>query len=134
MSVVAIRAALEGALNAITPSIATAWENAAFTPPASTIPYQQVWLLLARPSSPEAGSCYFELGYLQVNLKYPRLTGSAAAAARADLIRSTFKQGNSFTSSGQVVNITDTPEVSQGVDDGLTFTIPVKIRFKAFVT
>ena len=55
MSIVSIRAALETALNAITPAIATAWENDAFTPPDLETPYQAAFLLLAQPENTEIG-------------------------------------------------------------------------------
>ena len=112
---------------------ATSFENVAFAPPALSVPYQQVFILFARPDNAEFGSSHRELGYMQVTLKYPRQAGSSAIGARAELLRTTFKRGNSFVSGGVTVNITDTPEVSQGTDDGVMYSVPVKIRFAAFI-
>ena len=55
MSVVAIRAALEARLNAMTPTLDTAWENTTFVPKEGT-PYQRVYLLPAIPENPTSGN------------------------------------------------------------------------------
>jgi hypothetical protein len=112
---------------------ATAFENVAFSPPLLSVPYQQVFILFARPDNSEFGSSHTELGYMQVNLKYPLQAGTSAIGARAELFRTTFARGNSFVSGGVTVNITDTPEIAQGVADGTMFSVPVKIRFSAFI-
>lgn len=132
MSVVAIRAALETALNGMNPTIATAWENVAFTPTPGT-PYQQVNVLFAEPENNEYGSRHREIGYMQVKLMYPLQNGTATAAARAELIRTTFYRGATFTSGGVTVVIEKTPEVSPGSVEGDRYTIPVKVRFFANV-
>jgi len=133
MSVVSVRAALETALMTITPAIATAFENVAFVPPAASVPYQKAFVLFAEPFNGEMSSTHQELGYMQVTLNYPRQAGANAASARAELIRAAFKRGKSFTSGAVTVNITNTPEISQGIDVGTMFTVPVKIRFSAWI-
>jgi hypothetical protein len=132
MSALLVRAALEVALAAMTPSLATAWENTPYTPVAGT-PYQQVTLLLAEPDNSQIGPSYTEQGYLQVSLAYPLNDGPAAAATRAELIRSTFYRGASFAASGVTVNIERTPEISPGRVDQDRYVIPVKIRFYAHI-
>lgn len=129
--IVNIRAALETALNGMSPALATAWENNAFTPPASTVAYQKVHLMFAMPENPEWGASHQELGFLQVTLCYPLQVGTSAVAARAELLRTTFRRGVSFTDSGVTVTITKTPEVSAGTPAGDRFEMPVKIRFMA---
>lgn len=133
MSTVLIRQALEVALNAITPAIATAFENANFKPPAESVPYQIVHVLFARPDNREIGRSHQELGYLQVKLMYPIRTGSLAAMTRAELLRTTFYRGSSFTSGGVVVNITDTPEITPGEIEESRYSVIVKIRFRSFI-
>ena len=123
-----IRAALEVALNAMSPSLSTAFENAPFTPVTGT-PYQKVQLLFAEPVNTEFGSRHRELGFMQVTLFYPLLVGAAAAAARAELIRTTFYRGAAFVNGGVTVTVSNTPEVSPGSVDGDRFAIPVKVRF-----
>ena len=129
-----IRAALETALSGMTPALATAWENVAFAPPASTVAYQKAYLMPATPDNIEYGATYIEQGIFQVTLAYPIQTGTNAAMARAELLRTAFKRGNSFTSSGVTVRIMRTPEVSAGTVEGDRFTLPVKCRFSAFIS
>lgn len=129
MSAVKIKAALETALSGMT-TLATAWENIEYAPIAGT-PYQQVNILFAEPDNIEYGSNHRELGYMQVKLMYPLKNGSLTAITRAELIRSTFYRGASFTSSGVTVIIERTPEISAGSVEGDRWAIPVKIRFFA---
>jgi hypothetical protein len=131
VSIVLVRAALESALNGMSPALSTAWENHAFTPPAVSTPYQRAFLLAARPDNQVFGSAYFEQGIFQIDLMYPQQSGSAAAAARAELLRSTFSRGASFTSGGVTVRISDTPEVMPGMNEESRYRITVKIRFFA---
>jgi hypothetical protein len=137
MSAVKVRAALESALNGMTPSLATSWENQKFTPPAPTVAYQRVTLLLAQPANVEFGSAYREEGFLQVDLCYPLDGaggttgggGAGLATARAELIRTTFPRGASFTASGVTVHVTKTPEIMPGRVEEDRFVVPVRIPF-----
>lgn len=131
MSVVIIRSILETALDAITPSIATAFENVSYQPPSATIPYQIAWVIFATPDNPETGAGYRELGFMQVTLQYPLQAGTSAAAARAILIRETFKKNTSLSNSGVVVTINKTPAIGNGVVDTDRWAVPVKIPFHA---
>ena len=158
MSIINIRALLENKLNVITPSLATVWENTPYNPIAGT-PYQQVYLLPAEPSNPTMGDGFYrEQGLFQITLMYPLQKGSASAAARAELIRTAFKRGQSIaiTVDGYILNedgsylldedgnriiiedsspitvrIDKTPEVSQGRVDGDRWALPVKVRWFA---
>lgn len=155
--VVNIRAALETALNAMSPALATAWENVAFAPVAGT-PYQRINLLLASPENIEFSRTHREIGYMQVKLMYPLQTGTAAVSARVELIRSTFYRGACIVASGShlggifnyliddmglvdswgvvdetIVIIDKTPEVSPGSVEGDRYAVPVKIRFYATI-
>jgi hypothetical protein len=133
MSTVSIRAALESALNAMTPALATAFENVNFKAPAESVPYQMAHVIFARPDNLEIGRSYQELGYLQVKLMYPIRTGSLAAMTRAELLRTTFYRGSTVTSGGVVVNIIETPEITpSGVEDN-RYSVIVKIRFRSFI-
>ena len=133
MSLTAVRAALETALNAMSPKIATAWENDEFTPPADTVPYQAVNLLTARPDNQEIGRAYVERGLMQVTLRYPLKKGPAAAVARAEMLRATFFRGASFTASSVTSIIEQTPEIMPGFVDQNRWAVPVRIRFYAQV-
>lgn len=128
MSAVKIRAALETALNAMSPAISTAWENMAFTPVAGTA-YQQVNVLFADPDNTEFGSRHRELGYMQVKLMYQLQVGTSVVMARAELIRTTFYRGASFTNGGVTVIVEKTPEIGVGQVEGDRYAVPVRIRF-----
>lgn len=130
MSLAQIRVALETQLNSISPALATAWENAAYTPVADT-PYQQVALLRAQPDNIEIGPGFTDRGILQVNLFYPKDVGPGAAEARAELIRTAFPYASSFASGGVTVNIIATPEVAPARAEDDRFMVPVKVRFSA---
>ena len=131
MSIVSVRAALEAKLNAMTPSLSTAWENVPFTPVTGT-PYQMVFLLPATPANPTMGDGYYrEQGIFQVTLMYPLQAGPKTAADRAELIRAAFKRGTSMTSGGITTIVERTPEIGQGRVDGDRWALPVKIRWYA---
>ena len=68
---------------------------------------------------------------MQIKLMYPLQVGSVTAITRAELIRSTFYRGASFTASGVTVIIERTPEIGAGSVEGDRWAIPVKIRFFA---
>lgn len=131
--IVNIRAALETALAAMSPTLTPAYENVAFTPSAG-VPYQRVNLLAARPDNREISADYVEQGLFQVTLCYPTGAGPAAAATRAELLRATFRRGATFISGGVVVLVTDTPEVMPAYVDADRYCVPVIIRWMAQVT
>lgn len=125
-----VEAALETALNGMSPALATAWRNVPYTPVAGT-PYRQVAFLHAEPDNPVFGAGYIARGYMQIDLYYPAGTGPAAARAYAETLRTTFERGNSFTASGTTVIIDRTPSISDGSLDGDRWRVTVKIRFYA---
>jgi hypothetical protein len=63
MSLAQVRAALETALNSISPAIDTAWENAPYTPVDGT-PYQQATLLRAQPDNSRNWPDLFRPGHI----------------------------------------------------------------------
>lgn len=128
MSLVSIRSALETALAGITPALATAYENAPYSPIVGT-PYQAPFLLPAEPDNPEIGPGYIERGIFHVNLFYPQGTGPKAALARAALIRSAFAFATELTSGGVKVNIIATPEIGAARADDDRYMVPVRIRW-----
>ena len=131
MSITSVRAALETKLNAITPSLATAWQNIGYTPVTGT-PYQACFVMPAIPSNPTLGDDFYrEQGIFQISLFYPLLEGAQDAEARAQLIRTTFKRGTAMTSGSVSVLVNTTPEIGQGRADDDRWHIPVKIRWSA---
>src|SRR3989304_1776605 len=115
MSLVKTRQALEVALFSITPAIATAYDNFPYTP-ITSVPYQRVTLVPSMPDNATFGDGYYqERGLLFIELHYPINNGSVTAATRAELIRTTFKRGSSFTNGGGTGVIEKTPEIGQGM-------------------
>jgi len=131
MSIASVRIALETKLNAITPSIQTAWQNVGYTPVTGT-PYQACYLMPATPDNPTLGDGYYrEQGILQVSLFYPLQAGPQTAETRAGLIQTTFKRGTSMTSGSVTVRVSSTPHIGQGRADEDRWMIPVKIEWFA---
>jgi len=131
MALVEIRTALETKLNALTPTLATAWESVPFTPIVGTA-YQQVNLMIADTLNPTLGGTHYRIkGFMQVLLCYPPNAGAKTAATRADLLVNHFKRGTSLTSSGITVIIDKTPSIAPALIDGVLYKIPVSIYFSA---
>lgn len=134
MSLPAVRAALETAVNGLSPALATAWQNHPYSPVNGT-PYQRVTLLPATPDDIEmSGKKYLEVGVMQIDLFYPLDNGAGAAEARAEVVRDTFYRGASFTSGSVTVDITRTPEILPGTPDEDRFMVPVRVRYAAQIS
>lgn len=133
MTVLAVKAALELALTALSPTLPTAWENVHFTPVAGEA-YQRVHLLLADPENMEMSQRWHrEYGFIQVTLCYPLGEGAADALRRAEMIRSTFYAGAEFAASGTTVRVEKTPEIGPASTEPDCFVIPVRIRIYAHI-
>lgn len=131
MSAVAIRAALETALNGMSPALATAWQNDDYNPTTGT-PFQRVAVINGSPIPIEmSGKWHREPGFMDVVLHYPKKTGPNAAEARAELIRDTFKHGTEFTASGVTVMVSNTPDIAPALPDEQWFVVPVRVPFHA---
>lgn len=132
-SLSAVGEALETQLATVTPNLATAYENVAYVPTAG-IPYQQAFLLPATPGNIEIGPGYTEQGIFQISLYFPKDAGAGPAITQAELIRAAFPYGASIVNAGITVNIVGTPEVAPARPDGDRFMVPVKIRWRAWVS
>jgi hypothetical protein len=134
MSLLAIRRALEAAVAAMTPVVQIAYENSLYTPTSGTA-YQRLTLLPQRPGNEEIGPNYTQEGDLQIDLFYPADgSGPAAAQTRAELIRSTFKRGNPYSSGGVTVTVMLTPEIGAAYVEADRFVVPVFLRIFASIT
>ena len=128
-----VRQALEVGLFAMTPTLATAWENQPYTPQ-SSVPYQRVTLVPSMPDNTTFGDGHYqERGLLFIELHYPINNGSVTAATRAELIRTTFNRGASFTNGGVTVVIEKTPEIGQGTVQDAFWVLPVRCHYYAEV-
>lgn len=139
MSRPVIRKLLETRLNAISPALATAFENVAFTVVQKT-PYQRVYLMFAEPEHPTMGGLpgsgtqlTRENGILQSTLYYPENAGAAALEARVELIRAQFYRGLVLTQGTVRVMVDKTPYTGRAFNEGGFFVVPVSIGFIADV-
>jgi hypothetical protein len=130
MSITSVRAALEVKLAAMTPALATAYENAPYTPVAGT-PYQAVYLLPIVENPTMGDGYYRHSGIFQISLFYPIGAGTKTITDRAALIQTAFKRGTAMTSGAVTVRVTGTPDIGQARVDGDRFFLPVKIIWMA---
>ena len=109
----------------------TAWEGVAFTTTPG-VPYQRVNLIMGTPETPVYGGKFSrEIGFFQLTLYYPVQRGTAAIMTRAELIRSTFPRGSSFSNGGVVVNIPRKPEIFPTILSEEVITTVVRIPYWA---
>lgn len=135
MSEILVRRALEKHLLGMASGLAdTIFENDQREPPAdASTPYQKVFFLPAKPENQVQGGGVCRLnGTFQVSLLYPLGAGPGDAGAQAELLRTRFKRGTTIAESGLNVNITDTPHVAKGYEDGPRWHVPVSITWHAW--
>jgi hypothetical protein len=107
-----------------------AWEGLAFAT-VPLVPYQRVNLLPAVPENPMFGGGYREVGFFQLTLYYPIGRGTADAMTRAELVRSTFPRGSSFSSGGVTVHVSKTPQVYPPSIVDECITVVIRVRYWA---
>ena len=132
MSSLSVKKAIETAINGLSPTVATVYENMPYSPIVGT-PYQQVWFVGFIPVNQEYGASHQLKGYFQIDLMYPLLNGSGTALTRAEVIKALFKKGSSFIADGISVNICETPEITSGRNEGDRWKICVKVYYSAWV-
>lgn len=114
--------------------MATAYENATFTPVTGT-PYQRINMLVNRPVDHAVTMDVTEQrGIFQVSLFYPQGTGRGAAQARAELIKALFKPPLTLTNGAVKVEINKTVHIGGGMPDGDRWMVPVSIYWQSFQT
>lgn len=133
MSAPKIRAALETALAAMSPPLATAWENTAYTPTAGA-PYQRVSMIFAEPVNTEYGRGFQQGGMFVVSLCWPQGAGMEDITARVELLRSTFYRGAAFTADGLTTTVARTPLILAAILEGDRYVTPVQVPFLATIT
>lgn len=126
------RLAFEEAINAISPTIATAYENVSFTP-SSGVPYQELYDIPASNDHLFTNSAEFEgLGIFQITLKYPSGKGTKDVSNRAELYVNSFPVGTVLTKGTTKVHIIQTPKVNILGVDGDRYVVAVSINYKSY--
>jgi hypothetical protein len=129
MSVLDIRQILESQVALIEPQIDIAGENVLYTPTDEN-PYMQVYIMFGQPENPEMSKGFREVGFMQINLIYPmQIIGTATAELHAENIRQVFYRGASFNRNDVTVNISQTPQISQGQQVNGRWFLPIKVWF-----
>lgn len=130
-----IKTAFELAINSITPTIATAYENTNFDPkllPAGT-PYQELYLIPSYNDNPFiGGDGFISYGIFQVTLKYPTGKGTKDILDRIKLYLDNFQSGQNLTQNGITINVLNTPSIKNAgvVGDRLVYIL--SINYQAF--
>lgn len=134
MAIAEIKKALERRLNALTPTVQTAFEGVSFKPTPGTM-YQRAQLRIDDPDDPVLGKGYYrERVQFQVFVVDETNKGTGNAIARAELIREAFKKGTSLTESGVVMHVLETPRISGATSATDRVVVPVLINVVAEVS
>lgn len=133
MSITRICGLLEQQLLALSPQIATAFENIDFTPPATI--YQRAEHLINVPRDLALTADVTEWrGIFQVTVSAPLGAGRGEAQTRAQAIADHFAPPQSLTYTGLRVDILKTPAVGSGYKGQAAWCVPVSIGWSAFKT
>lgn len=118
--------ACERRLATISPSLPTAYENVAFTPPTGM--YLRTQFTVQDPEDPVYGKGYYrERITFQVFVCEELNKGTSNAQTKAETIRTLFTKGTSFTEDGYVIHVLQTPQIAGSVVTTDRLVIPVLI-------
>lgn len=111
MAIIQVKRAAERKLNALTPTVPTAYEGVTFNPPAGL--YQRVQFTIQRPDDPVLGTGFYrERMTMQVFVVGASNKGTAEVINRAELLRDHFKKGTVFTEDNVHIHVLRTPQVA----------------------
>lgn len=126
-----IRRALEARLAALTPALATAYQNDQFAPVAG-VPYQECFVIPVTSRTRGLGQkTALHSGIFQVNLCYPAASGTKALEARADALIAHFRPDSTVLEfEGVVVRFLGAGQKAAPVPGrpGL-YVVPVSFRY-----
>lgn len=122
-----IKRASERRLLAITPSVATSFEAIEFNPPVDLM-YQRCQFMILPPDDPAFPPGYYrERVQMQVFVADTKGHGTTAANERAELIRSTFFKGLSYTENSIHIRVLETPQIQSAFISQDRVIVPVMI-------
>lgn len=115
-----------------TPALPVSYPNRSFTPPASG-KYLRARHLPNNTTQISLGSTGFNRhqGLFQIDVMWPLDSGEVAPKEIAGQIIAHFKRGTEFTREGLLIRIPEPPSVAPALVDGVSFMIPVTIRYQA---
>lgn len=128
-----IQQAFEEAINSISPTIATEYQNVSFTP-TNGVPYQQLFILPASNDDLFIDTSNFEAsGIFQITLRYPSGKGMKAVSERAELYVSSFYTGRKLVKDDVKVRVLDTPTIRNLGIDGDRVVVVVSISYSSYI-
>lgn len=114
--------------------VPVAWDNVQFEPPTDAL-YLVSHDMPAKPYSIDlAGECRIYPGVYQVNIVAPAGSGKANARLLARRIAALFTENKEVTGDGFSAWVTSPPAIFPGVADGVSYTIPVSINYRADIS
>ncbi|WP_318387711.1 phage tail terminator-like protein [Enterobacter sp.] len=114
--------------------VPVAWDNIQFDPPADVL-YLVSHDLPARPYSIDlAGDCRVYPGVYQVNVVAPAGGGKSQARAMARRIAALFPENQEIPGDGFTAWVTAPPAIYPGIPDGVSYTVPVSISYRAEIS
>lgn len=133
MSIELVKAGLERRLGTLSPSIATAYENSAFSPQTG-VPYQRIYHLINRPTDPYVTQDgYTQRGIFQVSSFHPIDSGRGAAGTHAQAVRALFAQPMTIEEGGVEIDIYAPTHVGGGMSDDDRWHTPISIYWQAYI-
>lgn len=132
MAIIEIKRAAERKLNALTPSVPTAWESVSFEPPIGL--YQRVQFTIQSPDDPVLGTGFHrERISMQVFVVGAANKGTSEVITRAELIRTHFAKGLVLQEGNIKIHVLRTPQVAGTTVASERVVCPVIIELVAEV-
>jgi hypothetical protein len=112
-------------------SMPVAWDNVPFDPP-SDAAYLVSHDMPASPYSIDlAGCCRIHPGVYQINVVVPAGSGRASAKEIASQVAALFPLNQTLSGEGFTAIVISPPAIYSGIQDGVSYTVPVSIRYQA---
>ena len=132
MAIIEIKRAAERKLNALTPSVPTAWESVSFEPPVGL--YQRVQFTIQSPDDPVLGTGFHrERISMQVFVVGAANKVTSEVITRAELIRTHFAKGLVLQEGNIKIHVLRTPQVAGTTVASERVVCPVIIELVAEV-
>ena len=132
MAIIEIKRAAERKLNALTPTVTTAWEGVSFDPPNGL--YQRVQFTIQTPDDPVLGTGFHrERMTMQVFVVGAANKGTSEVINRAELIRNHFAKGLILQEGNVRIHVLRTPQVAGNTVVSERVICPVLIELVAEV-
>ena len=109
-----------------------AWENSAFDPPEPQSYYRVQLIPGPTESAHNDATQYRWFGVFRVLVVVPEKTGTITALNEAGRISDRFADLTEIASIAGTIQITRRPEVTGGLTDDHTYSVPVDIRYQLF--